>query len=148
MKKTFYYQFNKIDGCVIVLLLELAFILCLGISHPWLWGAVLFTIVAWGYKNVIKHPAVVITDKDVKVDYSKPIEWKDIQLAKIRTVRLCGKDKKVLSLIPKDGIEYKYSYLQKNNCDFGPFPIPLYGVLSPADEQEIIQLVKEHVTIE
>ncbi len=147
MQKTFYYKFQKIDSIFVLLLLEIVFILFMGLSCPLLWGVLIFTALAWGYKNIVKHPAVVITDKDIKIDYSNPLAWKDIASAEIKTVRLCGKDKKILSLNPKKDIQYHYSYLQKNNANFGPFPIPLYGVLSPADEKEIIHLVGDKIKI-
>lgn len=147
MQRTFYYRFKKVDAVFVLLMLELAFVLLMGLSYFALWFAILLTALVWGYKNIIKHPAVVITDKDIKVDYSNPLVWKDIASAEIKTVRLCGKDKKILSLNPKTDIQYHYSYLQKNNADFGPFPIPLYGILSPEDEKEIIHLVGEKVKI-
>ena len=121
MKKSFYYQFKKVDSILFVLLLELIFVCFLGLACPALWVVFILTACVWGYKNFVKHAGVVITDQCIKVDYSNPIEWKDLQYAEIRTVRLCGKDKKILSLIPKEGIQYKYSFLQKNNADFGPF---------------------------
>ena len=44
-------------------------------------------------------------------------------------------------LKPKENIEYRYNWLQKHNCCFGPFAIPLYGILTPEDEEEIMKLV-------
>lgn len=147
MKKTFYYRFNKIDICLILLLAESFFICLMGLNHPILWLTLLLTTIVWGYKNIIKHAGVIITDENIKIDYSKPISWKDLKQAEIKTIRLCGKDKKILSLVPKKNISYKYSYLQKNNCDFGPFPIPLYGLFSASDEKEIIELVSKKLKI-
>lgn len=147
MQKTFYYKFQKIDFIFVLLLLELVFIIFMGLSCPLLWCAVLFTALVWAYKNIVKHKAVVVTDHDIKIDYSNPLSWKDIVSAEIKTVRLCGKDKKILSLVPKKDIQYHYSYLQKNNANFGPFPIPLYGILSKEDEDEIIRLVREKVKV-
>lgn len=147
MQKTFYYRFKKFDGCLAILILEIIFLCLVGISTSFLWLIMALTIGVWGYKNIVKHPAVIITDTDIKIDFSDPIKWQDIQSAEIKTVRLCNKDKKILALVPKKDIQYRYSYLQKNNCNFGPFPIPLYGVLTPQDEEEIIRLVGKKIKI-
>lgn len=48
-----------------------------------------------------------------------------------------------MTLVPKDGISYRYNFLQKHNGDFTPFAIPLYGLLSPEDEKEIAEIVAE-----
>ena len=145
--KTYYYHFNKFDKTFIAMILGF-FILgytefvCLG---AW----ILFIVLAlvWGYKNLMKQTAVVITDKSIKIDHSKPLPWKDIKDGEIKVVNLCGKKMKVLALIPKKGIKYSYNWLQIHNANFGPFPIPLYGLLTPKDEKEIVQIVKKHVKV-
>ena len=70
--------------------------------------------------------------------------WKDIKKVEIKTVHMGCKNYKILSLIPKDKIKYHYNLLQKYSC-FGPFAIPLYGILTPADEKEMTKLVKGKV---
>ena len=95
----------------------------------------------------MKQTAVVITDKSIKIDHSKPLPWKDIKDAEIKVVNLCGKKMKVLALNPKKGIKYTYSWLQIHNANFGPFPVPLYGILDPKDEKEILQIIKKHVKV-
>ena len=101
------------------------------------------TALLWCYKH-IRHQAVVITDKTIKIDLCAPIAWKDIKKVEIKTVRMGYKDYKILSLTPKDKIKYRYNWLQKHSC-FGSFAIPLYGILTPADEKEITKLVKGKV---
>ena len=95
----------------------------------------------------MKQVAVIITDDTIKIDHCAPLAWKDIKDAEIKDVRMCCGKMKVLSLNPKKGIKYRYNLLQKNNGDFGAFPIPLYGILTPEDEKEITQIVKKHVKI-
>ena len=107
------------------------------------WGLFVIMALLWCYKH-IKHKAVVITDKNIKIDLCEPLAWKDIKKAEVKTVHMGCKDYKILSLTPKDKIKYHYNLLQKHSC-FGPFAIPLYGILTPADEKEITKLVKGKV---
>ncbi|MBR4932615.1 MAG: hypothetical protein IKZ02_06270 [Alphaproteobacteria bacterium] len=146
--KKFYYRFKRIDGALIFAILDFVLLCCLGLNHPLLWTLFIATMLLWIYKNFFPQTAVVITDDFIKIDKSNPLNWKDIKSAEIKVVRLFFKDKKVLSLTPKKNIHYTYSLLQKNNCHFGPFPIPLYGVLTLADEEEIIRLVQKKIKIQ
>ena len=160
MQKIYYYHFNKFDECFWAMMI--AFVWAIFCCHYFCcgsgradcsgsccaaWAVFAFAAFLWGYKNVLKQKAVVITDKDIKVDHSKPLPWKDIKDAEIKTVNLCGRDMKVLALNPKKGINYTYSWLQKHNANFGPFPIPLYGLLTEKEEKEILQIVKKHVKV-
>ena len=43
---------------------------------------------------------------------------------------------------PKEGIDYKYNFLQKHNCDFTPFSIPLYDIMDTKDRDELVALIK------
>lgn len=158
-QKTYYYHFKKLDKCFLAMSVALVLAIsccwcCLSCNHCrcygccfFSWAIFIFTAFVWGYKNVLKQKAVVITDKDIRIDHSKPLSWKDIEDAQIKDVWLCGRKMKVLSLNPKKGIKYRYNWLQKHNADFGPFPIPLYGILTPKDEKEILQIVKKHVKV-
>lgn len=146
-QKIFYYHFKKINICLVAAILEIALICYVDVNSFLMWSIFVMTMAVWGYKNLIKHPAVIITDKDIKIDYSRPIAWTDIKYATIKNVQLLSETKRVLALIPKENIHYHYSYLQKNNCDFGPFPIPLYGVLTAEDEKEIIRLIEQKIEI-
>lgn len=143
--KTYYYHFNKWDTCFIAM--GLALILAISLGGGILWTLFIIAAGLWAYKNLWRQKAVVITDNDIKIDHANPLLWQDIQNAKIQTVRLCGREMKILSLIPKQNIQYRYNYLQRYNGAFGAFPVPLYGILTPADEQEIIQIVKKHVSV-
>ena len=157
-EKTYYYHFKKTDASFWAMLIALIWAIasccccfccskysCCDCYLAWIMFA--FATLLWGYKNVLKQKAIVITDKDIKIDHSNPISWKDIKDAEVKVVKMCCGSMKVLSLIPKKEIKYHYNWLQKHNGDFGAFPIPLYGILSPDDEKEIIQLVEKHVKI-
>lgn len=144
--KTYYYHFKKWDTCFIAA--GLALILAISLGGGILWTLFIIASGLWVYKNLWRQKAVVITDHDIKIDHTNPLLWQDIQNAKIQTVRLCGREMKILSLIPKQNIQYRYNYLQRYNGAFGAFPVPLYGILTPADEQEIIQIVKKYVNVQ
>ena len=145
MNKTYYYNFNKFDttfwAMVIAFVMAIGCCCCCCLCA---WGLFLVTALLWCYKH-IKHKAVVITDKNIKIDFCEPLAWKDIKKAEVKIVRMGHKDYKILSLTPKDKIKYHYNWLQKHNCCFGPFAIPLYGILTPTDEKEITKLVKGKV---
>lgn len=125
----------------------LALILAVSFGGGILWTLFIIAAGLWVYKNLWRQKAVVITDNDIKIDHTNPLPWKDIQNAEIQTVLLCGGEMKILSLIPKKNIQYHYNYLQRHNGAFGAFPVPLYGILTPVDEREIIQIVKKYVKI-
>ena len=147
MTKTYYYHFNKIDKTFIAMALGFIMLVYFGFESPYAWTMFIVLAFIWGYKNLLKQTAIVITDKSIKIDHSKPLPWKDIKEGEIKIVNLCGKKMKVLALIPKKGIKYAYSWLQIHNANFGPFPIPLYGLLLPKDEKEIVQIVKKYIKI-
>ena len=147
MNKIYYYHFNKFDSTFWAMII--AFVMavecccyycCCGFG---LCAWILFAVMAflWGYKH-IKHKAVVISDSSIKIDYCEPLAWKDIKKAEIKIVKMGNKDYKILSLTPKENIEYHYNWLQKHNCNFGAFAIPLYGILTPEDEKEITAIVQ------
>jgi len=145
--KTYYYHFNKFDKTFVAMILGFVLLACTEFKCFYMWGAFIILACIWMYKNLLKQTAVVITDKNIKIDHSNPLAWKDIKNGEIKIVNLCGKKMKVLCLNPKKGIKYTYSWLQKHNANFGPFPIPLYGLLTPKEEKEILKIVKKHVKI-
>lgn len=147
MTKTYYYHFNKFDKTFIAMVIGFIILAFTGFKSPCAWSVFMILALIWGYKNLLKQTAVIITDKNIKIDHSKPLAWKDIKDAEIKVVGLCGKKMKVLALNPKKGIKYSYNWLQQHNANFGPFPIPLYGLLSVKDEKEIVQIVKKHVKV-
>ena len=145
MNKTFYYKFNKIDDCFWAMVAAVILIICTNFICLFSWGIFAVTFFVWWYKNVSKQACVVITDKDIKIDHSAPLSWKDIADFEIKDVCMCGGRMKILSLIPQPNIKYHYNWLQKHNGDFGAFPIPLYSVLSKEDEDEIVKIIKSKV---
>ena len=88
----------------------------------------------------------VITDKDITIDHNAPLAWKDIAYAEETIVKCCGKNRKVLSLVARDGIDYKYNWLQNHN-PFPAFSIPLYGIISKEDEEKITKIIDKKVGI-
>jgi len=110
-------------------------------------GVTLFSWAVWAYKYIKKHIMAVVTDETIKIDHNNPLKWKDVKSAEEKMVRCCFKWRKVLVLRPKPDIDYKYSFLQKHNSGFEAFSIPLYGLLTPEDEQRITEIVAKRVKI-
>lgn len=155
-QKIFYYKFNKFNSW---LLLNIALCVMLAgclyqcpcmIAWPQvqvLLGTFFLSLAAWGYKYLCKLPMAVIDDETIKIDHNQPLKWCDVKDAEERMVRCGFHDRKVLVLNEKEGIDYKYSYLQKHNCGFGAFSIPLYGLISPEDEKEVSAIVASKVKV-
>lgn len=157
MKETkIYYRFKILSGwfclnLILTLLTVAAFIKCPAFFY---WPEVLAIAVAllcswliWGYIHLLKHLMAVVTDKYIKIDHNKPLAWKDVENAEERIVR-CGLRKyKVLILNPKENTDYKYNFLQKHNGEFTAFCIPLYGILTPEDEEKITNIVAKKVPL-
>ena len=105
----------------------------------------ILSLLIWIYKYAAKQVMAVITDDTIKIDHTNPIAWNDIEIAEERIVNCCGKKRRVIILIPKKGIDYKYNSLQKHNGDFTPFCLPLYGLITPEDEEKIFRIVANKV---
>ena len=151
--QTFYYTFNPLNLWLIfnvVLLVVFAYaLICCPDLFYWsqtkvLIATVAFSVLAWCWKYVLKHKMAIITDDYIKIDHSAPLYWRDIASADKQTVR-CGLRKcEVIALNPKEGIDYKYNFLQRHN-PFPPFSIPLYGIVSNKDIEEITAIIKAKV---
>ena len=152
--KIFYYSFKRWNGWLYFNIAYFIVILHCLICCPRLlaWpqtqvfvGAFVFSVLAWCYKYVHKHKCAVVTDESIAIDHTQPLKWSDVEKAEIRYVWCCLKKRKILVLIPKQGIDYKYNFLQRHNQPFTPFSLPLYGILSPTDEQELTAIVMTKV---
>lgn len=155
MKKTFYYNFKPLN---LLLLFNTGITLLVGscfwcgwriLLYPQMWiiiGSVIFSWGVWYYKYIHPQTMAVITDESIKIDHTNPIKWKDIDHAEEKDVYCCFKKHRVLALIPKENIDYRYNWLQKHN-PFPEFSIPLYGLLIPEDEKEITNIVSQKVKL-
>lgn len=155
MSEIIYYRFKKnYPWLAFNVLFLIALISCACYCKAlWYWlemqvllGVFSVYLLIWCYIHLCKHKMAVITDEYIKIDHTNPLKWTDIASYEERTVQCCGK-KRILALIPKEGIDYKYNYLQKHNGDFTPFSIPLYGILTPEDEEKVIKIVKDKVKL-
>ena len=158
MKEIIYYRFKKGFWAWVWLAFDLVVLaglfkcLCCPISYLYTWQILTLMIIigahlgVWLYKYAAENEMAVINDNDIKIDHNNPVAWKDIAYAEEKMVRCCGKDRKVLSLVPHDGIDYKYNWLQNHN-PFPAFSIPLYGIISKEAEAEIIKIVDKKVGI-
>lgn len=153
-QKVFYYKFEPVNAwfvfnCVLLITLGYGSFRCPCLLY-WpqmqiLWGTAVFSWLVWGYKYLLKHKMAVVTEDSIAIDHCRPLPWKDIKNAEEKTVRCGFRKYRVIVLHPKDNIDYKYNFLQKHNCNFTAFSIPLYGILSKEDEEEMTQIVKQKV---
>lgn len=156
MNKIFYYDFNKINAWLFFNLLLLGLLVlcslkCPGLIYWWqmqvLWGTWVFSCAVWSWKYLHKQRLAIITDETITIDHCRPLAWKDIDYAEERIVR-CGFHRlKIIVLIPKDGINYRYNFLQRHNGDFTAFSIPLYDIVNRKDAEEMTALIEKKVKL-
>ena len=154
--KKFYYHFDWLNAWFIINAVLLIMLIYIGVCCPRLYywpqtqvllGTFIFSCLMWYFKCIYKHQMAEITDEYIKIDHTEPLYWRDVAGAEIREVWCCLKKRKILVLLPKAGIDYQYNFLQRHNGAFTPFSVPLYGILTPQDEQEIIKQIEAHVAI-
>ena len=154
--KNFYYHFDWLNAWLILNAVLLIMLIYIGICCPRLYywpqtqilvGTFLFSCLMWYFKCIYKHRMAEITDDYIKIDHTQPLYWHDIDYAEEREVWCCFKKRKLLVLLPKNNINYQYNFLQRHNGAFTPFSIPLYGILTPEDEKEIISIISQRVKI-
>ncbi len=150
--RAFYYNFNPLNGwlilnSVLTIILVYALFSCPCLLYWWqswvLVGTVLVSTILWGYKYLLRHRMALIDDKAITIDHCAPLKWKDIKYAEERVVRCWLLRYKIIALVPKDNIDYKYNFLQRHNGDFGAFSIPLYKVISSDDAKEISEIIAD-----
>lgn len=154
MNKIYYYSFKRFNAWLVFnILLVAGAVWCAAACrnvfiYPQcyvLLGCVVFSVAVWCWKYLLPHVMAYVTDEGIKIDHCNMLKWQDIKATEVKEVSCGFKKLKVLVLIPKDGIDYKYNFLQRHNCGFTPFSIPLYDVLSPADQKELTGVIKSKV---
>lgn len=154
MNKTFYYHFNPINAWLVLnITLFICLVWCLTCCpclFYWpqvqvLIGTFVFSLIAWCIKYLGKHKMATLTDESITIDHCAPLYWKDVEKAEERIVRCCLLKRKIIVLLPKADIDYKYNFLQKHNGDFTPFSIPLYDIVTPQDMEEISRIITSKV---
>lgn len=152
--KIYYYHFKRLNLWLLFnLVLIIKAIYCIMV-HPKIMmypqsyvilGCIFVSVAAWCYKYLLRHPMALVTDEGIKIDHCEMLKWQYIASTEERVVH-CGFQKmKVLVLHPKKDIDYRYNFLQKHNCGFTAFSIPLYGIITPQDEQELVALIHKKV---
>ena len=152
--KTFYYRFNPINLWLILnaaLLITLSYCCarCPCIFY-WpqtqvLWGVLIFSLAAWAWKYLIRHPLATTDNDGITLDHCRLLRWQDIQSTEKKNIPCWFKKNKILVLHPREGIKYEYNFLQKHNCGFTPFSIPLYGIVRENDLHELLQIIDEKI---
>lgn len=152
-EKIFYYHFKRLNAWLIFnLILTGLIVSCLFCHRVWFYtqmyvivGVVIFSWLVWIYKYVLPQKMAVVTDESITIDHNAPLKWRDIAAAEIREIYCCLQKRKILVLLPKEGIDYQYNWLQKHNAGFTAFSIPLYGILTPEDERELTEIVTDKI---
>ncbi|MBQ8481295.1 MAG: hypothetical protein IJ532_02035 [Alphaproteobacteria bacterium] len=154
MNKIYYYSFKRFNlwlifNIILVVKVFYCLIKCpIVFAYPQSYvilGCIFVSIAVWCYKYLLKHSVAYVNDKSIQIDHCNPLNWEDIASTEEKVV-YCGFSKMpVLILHPKKGIDYKYNFLQKHNSGFTPFSIPLYDVMKPEDQKELVDLIKKKV---
>lgn len=153
-EKVFYYTFKKFGTWTVLNIVLCAMLACVLFRFPCMIFCpptqillVLFVVslTGWFWRTFAKHRLAVVTDDYIKIDSCAPLYWKDVETAEEREVFCCLKKRKIIVLVPKDGTDYRYNFLQKHNGPFTPFSIPLYGIVSNADVQALSEIVEQKV---
>ena len=155
-EKVFYYHFDKINpwfmfNTALLIMLTYVSVKCSCLLFWWqtqvLWGVAIFSWLVWGYKYLHKQRLATINDKTITIDHCAPLAWKDVDHAEERMVRCCFRKLKIIVLIPKKNIDYKYNFLQRHNGEFTAFSIPLYEIVSSEDAEEITKIIAKKVKL-
>ncbi|MBR1649065.1 MAG: hypothetical protein IJ689_05645 [Alphaproteobacteria bacterium] len=157
MEKKFYYNFKPLNAWlvfnIIITLMVGSCFLC-GyriLFYPQIYVLVLTVVFSWSmwyYKYIHPQTMAIISDDYIKIDHTAPLKWDDIDHAEEREVYCCFKKRRIIVLVAKAGIDYKYNWLQKHNSVFTPFSIPLYGLLSHEDEEELKKIVAKKTNLQ
>lgn len=152
--KVFYYHFDKVNAWMVInVVLTIVLVHCL-CKCPCLWywwqtqilcGVAIFSWLLWGYKYLLKHKMAVFDKDGITIDHCRPLLWKDIESVEKKEVKCWFKKYPVLAFNLKTGATYQYNFLQKHNCGFTPFSLPLYNIVKPEDIEEMENLIKQKV---
>lgn len=152
--KVFYYHFDKVNSWLVLnAVLSIVLVHCL-YKCPCLWywwqtqvlgGVAIVSWLLWGYKYLLKHKLAVFDKDTVTIDHCRPLLWKDVESVEKKEVRCWFKKYPVLVFNLKQGADYQYNFLQRHNCGFTPFSLPLYNIVKPEDIEQMKELIKQKV---
>lgn len=155
MKRVFYYHFKALNEWLVINAL-LGVVLCVlfltsdGYFPCQLWvlsGLFVISCLLWGWKYLLKHPVAVITDESIQIDRCAPLKWKDVKSAREEVVK-CGLMRyRVIILEPKKNIKYRYNLLQKHNCGFTPFSVPIDRNISLPEAQKMADCIAQKTQV-
>lgn len=153
-EKVFYYRFKKFGAWTVLNIVLCAMQACVLICFPCmicfpltliLLALFAVSLAGWAWRTFAKHRLAVVTDDYIKIDTCAPLYWKDVETVEEREIFCCLKKRKILVLVPKEGIDYRYNFLQRHNGDFTPFSIPLYGIAATEDVEALRKIIEEKV---
>ena len=152
--QTFYYHFNPLNFWLLLNLFVSYVLICCAVKYSyccrWAEYYILCSVmlISWGlwiYKHFLKHPLAVITEEYIKIDHCQPLYWKNIVSAEEKIVRCFLLKKKIITLIPKKGMDYKYNFLQRHNGPFTPFSLPLYPAIKKQDAIALKEILMKKI---
>ena len=149
----FYYHFKPNYVWLFATLMFLGFIVGVLCRIPvliywWqIWGligACIYSLVLWCIKYKMKHKMAVIDDKYIKIDHCRPLPWRLVACAEMKTARCCFKKLPIIAIKTKKPIRYSYNPLQRlcSKMDFTAFSIALYA-LKPSDVKKVTEIIAQ-----
>ncbi|MBE6467798.1 MAG: hypothetical protein E7004_04315 [Alphaproteobacteria bacterium] len=153
LPQVFYYRFKTNYVWLILTLLLLWSVLSLLDCVPkfiywWeFWGMLgscVYSLALWAFKYLKKHKMAVIDDKYIKIDHCRPLPWRLVACAEMKTAHCCFKKLPIIAIRTKKPIKYKFNPLQRlcAKSDFTAFSIALYA-LSEDDAKKITEIIAQ-----
>lgn len=149
----FYYHFRPNYVWLLLTLMFLGFMIGVLLRVPVLifwwqvWGLIgtcVYSLVLWCIKYKMKHKMAVIDDKYIKIDHCRPLPWRLVACAEMKTARCCFRKLPIIAIRTKKPINYSYNPLQKmcSKMDFTAFSIALYA-LTPSDVKKVTEIISQ-----
>ena len=106
----------------------------------------LLSILSSLYVFLFRMPAVIISDKDIKIDHNKPLKWTQVQKVERVDLKHWGFHKSFLKIIPQKISGYKMSFMQTitEHSQFGAFSVPLYA-MDDKDSKKVEKIIHDYV---
>lgn len=108
-------------------------------------GLFAVSFAAWCYKHLLKHRMALVTDESITIDHCRALYWKDVVSAEERLVRCCFLPRRIVVLIPKEGIDYKYNFYKSIMGSLRLFPCRCMVFFPKKTKRRLLRLLpKRH----